>query len=482
MSVLRDCKPENVFAFFEQLCSVPHGSGNTKQISDLCYNFARARGLECYQDGVDNVIIIKEATPGFEGSSPVILQGHLDMVCAKTSDSTIDFLTDGLTLGIDGDWVYAQGTSLGADNCIAVAMIMAILDSDGFPHPRIEAVFTVDEETGMEGAAMLDVSPLKAKLLMNLDSEKEGVLTVSCAGGVRANCTLPVTRKNVSALRTKLTIGGLKGGHSGVEIDKGRGSSNQLIGRLLYAMRKAAPFGISNMSGGSADNIIPLLTTAELAVAPENLNAVLAVVTEYDAIYKRELLSSDSGVFAALEVFEMGPLSTADLSSTDKMIFALLNLPHGVQVMSMDIQGLVQTSLNLGILHMDEDALRFSFGIRTSVATQKVMLTDRIRSITQLLGGSVNFYGDYPGWAFKKDSNLREVCIETYRGMYGVQPTVMAIHAGLECGLLAGKIQDLDCISLGPNLKDVHSVNERVSISSVERIYNYITEVLKNLK
>ncbi len=482
MKIFENEKAGKVFDYFSQLCTVPHGSGNTKQISDLCCAFAREQGLEYYQDELNNVVIIKEASPGYEAAPAVILQGHLDMVCAKTAACTKNMEKEGIDLALDGDWLHAVETSMGGDNGLAVAMVMAILADNSLVHPRIEAVMTVDEEVGMEGAFGLDVSMLKSKMLINLDSEDEGVLTVSCAGGVRAACTLPVERTVSRAVKLRITVGGLKGGHSGVEIDKGRGNSNQLTGRLLRAIRKVSNSHILSMTGGKADNIITNLTVTELAVSEYEVEKVIAAAKECEAIFKAEYSTSDPDVCVTVEDLgktEMYPLS---IESTDDIIHVLLVMPGGIQAMSMDVPGLVQTSLNLGILELEDDALRFSFAVRSSVESQKTMVTERIESVMEKLGGTVSYYGDYPGWAYMKDSKLRELCVKVFNDMYGRDPEILAIHAGLECGLFSGKIPGLDCVSFGPDLKNVHSVDEKVSVTSVKRVYEYLVEIIKNIR
>jgi len=479
MGILSELRPQRVFEFFEQLCAIPHGSGNTKQISDFCVEFAKQRGLRFYQDDLNNVVIFKDASAGCESAQPVILQGHLDMVCKKEDDSDFDFTRDGLRLIVDGDWLTADGTTLGGDDGIAIAIALAVLDSDDLVHPALEAVFTVDEETGMDGAAGLDTSILSAKRMINIDSEDEGVLTVSCAGGCRANCTLPVSREAYSGTLYRLTISGLLGGHSGIEIDRGRASSNQLMGRLLSAVAKKIPVRIADIFGGTLDNVIPSLTWADLAIDGD-VSDFEAIAMEYLGIFRNEYATADPGICISVEkLADSKPVITAEDSA--KIISALVILPYGVQAMSADIAGLVQTSLNLGILHTADDICELSFSVRSSIATQKRMLIERIETIISLLGGKVDLYGDYPAWEYRHDSPLRDVMTETWAEMYGSEPEVEAIHAGLECGLFGGKIDGLDAVSCGPNMRDVHSPLERLSISSTEKIWNYVIAVLRKL-
>lgn len=480
MKVLENLEPQSVFTFFEELCAIPHGSGNTKAVSDWCVAFAKARGLACVQDGANNVIIMKEATPGYEHAEPVILQGHLDMVCEKEPGNPKDMETEGLDLAVDGDSIHAKGTTLGGDDGIAVAMALAVLDSKGLPHPRIEAVFTVDEEIGMLGAAVLDVSPLKGRKLLNLDSEDEGVFTVSCAGGNLTLCTLPVSRAAYpGGIVLKVTVGGLQGGHSGIEIHKGRGNSNLLMGRVLCALSGKTELRLVSVAGGTKDNAIPRETTALLAVT--DADAARKVAEKMDAALRHELKVTDPGVFVRCEAAQSAE-TPMDADSTKRAVCLLTCVPNGVQVMSADIPGLVQTSLNLGILKTDDKHLAAAFCVRSSVGSQKVMLVDRLECLTGQLGGEIRISGDYPGWEYRQDSALRELCVDVFREQYGHEPRVEAIHAGVECGLLSGKLPDLDCLSLGPDLTEVHTYREKMSISSVQRVWKFVTEVLRRSK
>lgn len=480
MRVLENLEPNRVLSYFEDLCAIPHGSTNTKAISDYCIKFAEGRGLEHYQDEANNVIIVKAATPGYENADTVIVQGHLDMVCEKTHGSAKDMDKEGLDLGVDGDMVYAKDTTLGSDDGIAVAMALAILEADDIPHPRLEAVFTTDEEIGMLGAAKLDMSLLKGRIMLNLDSEGEGIFTVSCAGGVVAECALPVTRRKMDAETYIITVGGLKGGHSGAEIDKGRGMSNQLMGRVLYAANKTAGLRLISVAGGLKDNAIPLKTVAE--VTAQDGAALTAVVRTMDAAFKNEYQTADPGVFVQIERNAAHSAEVMTSDETAKAICMLVNLPVGIQTMSMDIPGLVQTSLNMGILKTLDDKITASFCTRSSIGTQKEMLNDRLTCLMEQLGGTVSFYGDYPGWEYKKDSRLRSLMVKVFTEQYGHEPKVEAIHAGVECGLFSGKLPGLDCVSYGPDLLEIHTPRERMSISSVQRTWKLTLEVLKRLK
>ncbi len=476
--ILSHIDPKSVMEIFETICSMPHGSGNTKIISDWCVDFAKARGLEHYQDELNNVIIIKPATPGYEKSAPLILQGHIDMVCQKEPGLDKDMSKEGLDLAVEADTIRAIGTTLGGDDGIAVAMALAVLDADDIPHPRLEVVLTVDEETGMYGAAGIDLSMLRGRSLLNIDSEEEGIFTVSCAGGARANCSLPIKRENVSGQLVNLEICGLQGGHSGVEIDKGRANASILMGRVLSALEPGS-FRVLSIAGGSADNAIPFRCTAGLI---GDSAAIIAAAAKSEAIFKNEYRNTDSGVKIIAEAKDSGDYFALDSESTQKLCDALVLVPNGIRAMSSDIPGLVETSLNLGILKLDEDALRLSFAIRSSVGSRKEMIKKKVCTAIRVLGGNVEITGDYPAWEYKADSPLRDRMVEVYTRQYGEAPQVLAIHAGLECGLLSEKLPGLDAVSFGPNMKDIHTTKETMSISSVQRVWKFLLEVLKESK
>lgn len=457
---------------------MPHGSGNTKQVSDWIVSFARERGLEHYQDALNNVIIIKEAAPGYEKAEPVILQGHMDMVCEKAPDCGKDMEREGLDLAVEGDLVLARGTTLGGDDGIAVAMMLAALDDETMLHPRLECVFTVDEETGMDGAMGLDVSPLRGRRLLNLDSEDEGVFTVSCAGGNMTRCRVPVRREPFAGAFVTVGVDGLTGGHSGAEIHKGRANAAMTLGRVLCALRQRTEARIVSVSGGLKDNAIPVSARAVLAVADEA--AALAVCGEMDAALKNEYAVTDPGIRVWAQPGGEG--EPMDGPSTEKITALLTCAPNGVQAMSADIEGLVQTSLNLGILTCGEDAVEASFCVRSSVESQKRMLLDRLTCLTELLGGTVSVSGDYPGWQYRQVSPLRDLLAEVFTEQYGHAPRIEAIHAGLECGLFSGKLPGLDCVSVGPDLTDIHTYRERLHIASTQRLWAMVVEALRRMK
>lgn len=476
MPVLDHLEPKNVFHFFEELCTIPHGSGNTKAISDWCVDFAKVRGLEYHQDSWNNVIIIKEASDGYETAEPVILQGHLDMVCEKALDCEKDMAREGLDLAVEGDTVYAKGTTLGGDDGIAVAMALAVLDDDSLPHPRVEAVFTVDEEIGMLGATALDVSPLRGRMLLNLDSEDEGIFTVSCAGGCMTRCVLPVRREAFGAEVLAVTVGGLQGGHSGTEIDKGRGNACMLLGRVLTACGQETELRVVSVSGGCKDNAIPRTATAVVAAA--DAREAESVCARLNAELKNEYQMTDGDIFLSVEraTIEEVPM---DEASTRRVLCFLTCAPNDIQAMSAGIPGLVQTSLNLGILTTERDAVAACFCVRSSVDSQKQMLVERLTCLTETLGGSVTVSGDYAAWEYRPDSPLREQLTQVFREQYGRDPKIEAIHAGVECGILAGKLPGLDAVSIGPDLTEIHTPRERMHIASVQRTWALVTEFLK---
>lgn len=480
MRVLEHLEPKSVFHFFEELTQIPRPSGNTKAVSDYCVAFAKARGLRYIQDESNNVVIFKPATAGYENAPAVILQGHLDMVAVKEPDSAVDPMTQPLDVRVDGDFVYAKGTSLGGDDGAAVAMALALLDSSRLPHPALEVVFTVDEEVGMDGAAALDPAPLTARRLINIDSEDEGVLTVSCAGGVRANCELPLTREACALSFWTVCIDGLIGGHSGVEINKGRGNSNLLMGRFLRILsRHDGAMRIASMHGGTMDNAITLSTTAVLGLSAQTDAA--AIAAQFERELRGEFAVSDPNVRVSAVRCD-APADALDADSTARVVDFLLLVPNGIHAMSMDIEGLVQTSCNLGTLCVEGTRLRATSAVRSSLASQKQMVYDRIEALCTRLGGTARATGDYPGWAYLRDSALRETMVRVFAAQYGHEPTVEAIHAGLECGLFAGKLAGLDAVSFGPALYDIHTTHERMSISSMQRTWTYLCEVLKQLK
>ncbi len=479
---LRGLKPEKVFKYFEDICSIPHGSENMIAISNYCIEFAKQYSLRYYTDSANNVVIYKEATAGYENAPPVILQGHLDMVCQKVEGCNIDFLKDGLDFYTDGDYIKARGTTLGADNGIAVAMILAILESNEFSHPAIEAVFTTDEEIGMIGAKDLDMTVLSAKRMINLDSEEDDTMTVSCAGGSDFKVTIPIKCVPKTGRKAKLSLKGLRGGHSGVEIGSGRVNSNILTGRILNYLACVTDFDIISIYGGDKGNAITKTTVAELCVYNElEFNQVLS---SYIEILKKELIGREAGFCVEIS-FPENEEQIYNVYSPElktDIIYVLTCVPNGVVEMSADIKGLVETSLNLGILKSLDTELFLHFTLRSNKISALEALEKRLITFFSKVNCCIETFGHYPPWEYKNDSALQKLYISTYTQVCGKAPKVEAIHAGLECGVFSSKIENLDCIAIGPQLYGVHTTDERLGIKSTEQTFNILEKLLENLK
>lgn len=468
MPVLSDLEPREVFAWFERLCAIPHGSHHAKAISDYLVAFARERGLACRQDAANNVVIRKAASAGYENAPVVMLQGHIDMVCEKDADCGKDMETEGLDLFVDGDVIGARGTTLGGDDGIAVAYALAVLDSSELKHPPLEAVFTVDEEIGMLGAAALDMSGLQGRVLLNIDSEDEGILTVSCAGGATSCLTVPVRRVPVQGNAWRVGVRGLTGGHSGVEINKGRANANKVLAAALQGL----PVTLCSIAGGSKDNAIPRASEAVVVSEADDFAALFAANAAKTALPETEQHAE----------FYCEPAEAGEMLAGSEAVLGLLNaVPNGVQAMSSDIPGLVQTSLNLGILTTDADAVRLTFSVRSSVNREKFGLIDQLKALAARFGGSYSETGEYPAWEYQKDSRLREVMVEVFEAQYGRKPVVEAIHAGLECGIFSDRLPGLDAVSFGPQMHDIHTSRERLDIASTARTWDYLVAVLERL-
>ena len=478
MKVLSGYEPASVLTFFEDICSIPHISYHEKELSDYCVKFAKERGLYYEQDELGNVIIIGEATPGYENVEPIIIQGHLDMVGDKIPECDIDMEKESIRIMVDGDYITADGTTLGGDDGIAVAYGLALLDAKDIPHPRLECVFTICEETGLEGAAAIDLTCCKAKRLLNIDSEEEGVFTAGCAGGMRADCKIPVEMVTKSGVVCEIKTMGFLGGHSGIEIDRGRANANVMIGRFFLYMKDKLSFDIVRMAGGVKDNVIPKNACATFLVSEADVDTLKKETEKFNAIIKVEYGVSDANIAIVLDVKELAGCAVLEEASKEKAITALNVMPNGVQAMSQDLPGLVETSLNMGVMKIDEDGIQTCFSIRSSIATAKEYLAAKIQQITKSLGGEISYHGKYPGWEYARESKLRDLCIKVYEKQTGVAPKIEVIHAGLECGLLASKIEGLDCISFGPNMRDVHTPDEVISISSIGRVWEFLKAVL----
>ncbi|MDF2542159.1 MAG: hypothetical protein K0S47_1877 [Herbinix sp.] len=480
---------KGIFRYFSEISKIPRGSGNEQEISNYLVAFAIAQNLEYTQDEAKNVIIIKEATPGYENEPAIILQGHIDMVCEKKKDYSHDFLKDEIKLVVEGDFLHAVDTTLGADNGIAVAYMMSLLADETLEHPRLEAIFTSDEEVGMHGAKALDTSSLRGKYMINLDSEEEGYLLCSCAGGLTGTGTVPLKRITESGKKIKVNIGGLKGGHSGIDIVKNRSNATKLLGRLLFDLRESHSFELIDMMGGFKDNVIPREASAELLITNDNkteesidLNQeyieVKEAIDRIVKVYQQELSSSEPDLNYGVEDLGEGTFEAIHPVSFEKVLFLLVNAPYGVQVMSSDIEGLVESSLNLGIFRTEEDQAVFCNSVRSSKSSYKHYLSNRLEYLASFVGGDYIVRAEYPAWEFKKESPLREHFQKLYRSNYGKDMIVQAIHAGLECGLIFEKMNDIDIVSIGPDMFDVHTIEERLSISSTLRVYQFLEKVI----
>lgn len=475
---LAGLEPKAVFAWFEKISTIPHGSGNTKAISDFLVSFAKEYGLRYIQDALNNVILFHPGTAGLEDHPPVILQGHMDMVCEKDADIALDMDKDGLDITHDDRYVFAKGTTLGGDDGIAVAYALALLADNTIPHPPLEVVITVDEEIGLLGADGLDASVLKGRTLINIDSDEEGIFTVSCAGGATATITLPLERRAVYGPCVRLTVEGLRGGHSGTEIGKGLANANKLMGELLGRIQKEMPLCLTAIGGGSKDNAIPRACQAAVVVMGLNPERINTIAEEF----QREVRSRYAEPEAVIRGDNVDALGGNALSTEDtaRVIALLCALPNGVQAMSTDIPGLVQTSLNLGILKM-EDALRLTFSVRSSKGAEKQALLQRLSELAAFYGGEYSQAGEYPAWEYRAESRLRDTMVGAYTRLFGEAPQVIAIHAGLECGIFSEKLPGLDCVSIGPNMPDIHTSRERLEIASAERTWRFLLEVMKQL-
>lgn len=482
--ILKGLEPQVVWRYFEEISQIPRGSGNEEQISNYLVNFANHHHLPVIQDQAFNVIIKKSGTLGYENAPTVILQGHMDMVCEKNKDTYHDFLKDPIRLKVNGDFVEADGTTLGADNGIAVAYGLALLSSKNIPHPPLEVVITTDEETGMEGAAQLDGSQLQGKILINMDSEEEGEFLVSCAGGGRAHLILKPEwiKERKEGPVYSLQIRNLKGGHSGQEINKGRGNANKMIGRILLDLQENLFFHLISINGGAKDNVIPREADAILQIRSEDVNQLEEKIKYWNELFKSEYKTSDSEVTVKLELVRE---STDEILSEDtkkKIISILTLIPNGIQTMSMDMEDLVESSTNLGVVITDLDEIKFTSAVRSSVKTRKYIIFKQIKALADLVGADYFTRGEYPAWQYSNDSKIRILFERVYEEMYGKKPKINAIHAGVECGFFAEKIEGIDMISIGPDMYDIHTPNERLSISSTKRTWEFLLSVLKEIK
>lgn len=488
MRALGGLKPEKVFYYFEEISKIPRGSYHEKAISDYLVEYAKAHEIIYYQDELYNVVMQVPGSDGREDEEPLIMQGHMDMVCEVRPGAHKDMEKEGLELYVEGDFVHAKDTTLGGDDGIAVAYMLAIADDESISHPPLEFIITVSEEVGMEGANGIDLSMLKGHRMLNLDSEEEGIFLSSCAGGVSAHVTIPVERVDAGEVTTwyNISVSGLKGGHSGCEIDKGRANANKVMARALQMLRKQDDYRLAKLSGGKKDNAIPIEAQALIsfangkAEASELVNMAKQVMDELNTALQSEYGETDSGIRVTLEQCDVREdVKALSDKSLDMIITYLMEVPDGIQNMSRSVPGLVETSLNLGIMKLREEHLFLQHSVRSSVADEKDKVTERLKELVTKTGGTIELKGDYPAWEYREDSKVRERAIELYERMYGKKPVVEGIHAGLECGLLAAKIPELDCVAMGPDIFDIHTYNERLSISSTKRVYDFLIEFLK---
>lgn len=480
MLPLETLKSQHVFYYFEKLSAIPRGSGNMKGVAQFCEDFAKEHNLKYVRDTFDNVVIYKNGTVGYENSKAVILQGHLDIVCQKTADCDTDFEKDGIKLYVDGDFVKAEKTTLGADNGIAVAMVLAILESKDISHPPIEAVFTVDEEIGMLGANALDMNLLCGRRMINLDSEEDGTVTVSCAGGSNFAVNIPSKTVKTNGTCVMVDLKGLKGGHSGVEIDKNRVNANMIAGRFLNSLKKYCDFELISIDGGDKSNAIP--NRCVLKLCTENSKAFCDNVNNVLNEIKSEISDREDAFAPEITVGETAEYSAISKEIKEKIIYTLLCVPNGITEMSAEICGLVQTSLNLGVLITTEKQIRLEFALRSNKMSALRFLEDRLAAFFGMLKLPYDIYGQYPAWEFNENSVLKDIYCEVYNDIFGKAPKVEAIHAGLECGVFADALCGIDCIAIGPALYDVHTVNEKLSISSTENLFDLVLRMLERLK
>ena len=483
MNILQNLEPKKVFKYFEEISQIPRGSGNEKAISDYLVNVAKNLNLEVYQDEALNVIIKKPGTKGYENSPTVILQGHMDMVCEKNKGTEHDFEKDPLKLRIIDDMVYATDTTLGADNGIAIAYSLAILDSTDIPHPPLEVLVTTDEETGMSGAMAVPKEHITGKILLNLDNEEEGHLLVSCAGGVRSKHLLKVNLEEVGEHNNFLHIAvrGLKGGHSGMEINKERGNSNKIMGRILKSLTEM-DYKLVALNGGSKNNAIPREADAIIALKATDVEKAKEIINSWNEVLANELKVQDPGVKVSILENTENVEKVFTKYDTERAVDLLYLIPNGINTNSVEIEGLVESSTNLGVVTTVGDTVEFDSAIRSSVASLKDEIVLRSRTVAELLGAEFETTSDYPEWQYDSESKVRGICQDVYKRMYGKDAKIVAIHAGVECGLFNEKLGKLDMISFGPDLFDVHTPEEHMSITSVKNVYDYLLEVLKELK
>jgi len=480
--ILNNLKPQAVWSIFEDVCAVPRPSKHEEKIREFILNFAKQNNIESYVDKAGNVILRKPATPGKENLKGVVMQSHMDMVPQKNNDTVHDFLTDPIVPRIVGEWVHATGTTLGSDNGIGMCASMAVLASKDLEHGPLECLITFDEETGMTGAFELEGGVLKADILLNLDSEDHGEIFIGCAGGENTIAKIKYTEeapdKNSAAF--KINIKGLKGGHSGLDINLGRGNSNKIMNRILWSASKEFGLRVSKVSGGNLRNAIPREAESVVTVANDKRDAFAKFVKDFEAIVKKELATTDPGLTISIESTTL-PEKVMDTASQKKFVNAVYACPNGVWEMSADMIGLVETSNNVAIVKVENGIAQVETLQRSSVESQKEDVAHAITSAFDLAGAEIERTGSYPGWKPNVNSDILKVMKSVYKNMYGAEPKLQAVHAGLECGLLGSVYPNWDMISFGPTIRSPHSPDEKVNIKSVEDFWNYLVETLKNI-
>ncbi len=473
--VISGYEPKRVFEIFEDLCAIPHGSGNERGVAQYILDFARKNGLFSLYDETGNVFIRKKATEGYENAEPILLQGHMDMVCEKNADSEHDFLHDGLSLSVKDGYLWADGTTLGGDNGIAVAMMLALLETDR--HPTLECLFTVEEETGLAGAKGFDASVVTAKKMINLDSEEEWQVTAGCAGGCRTEVSFPYTAEPLPADHSsvKVTVSGLSGGHSGAEIHCGKLNAIIAMGRLLSVALEVSDIRIVSLFGGGKDNAIARECVA--IISSSDTAKVGSAITAEAEKMKRELCSDDSAFSVSLD--ETDPQNTVVPSDTTKKIITfLLSVKTGVLAMSNQIKGLVEYSRNAGILSTSPDSVNLTFSSRSSIEAELDLSCRELDMLSSALGATCSHYSRYPGWEYAPVSPLRDSYISAYKKLFLKELSVGVIHAGLECGILSSKLGEVDIISVGPNMFNIHSPDEHLDLASCENVWRVLSEIV----
>lgn len=471
-------EPKNVFNWFYEINQIPRCSGDEKRVSDFLVNFAKQRNLEFYQDEVYNVVIKKNGTSGYENSDPVIIQGHMDMVCVKEKDSNHNFDTDPIEMYVEDGFVKAKGTTLGADDGIAVAMAMAILDSDDIAHPPLEVLITTNEETNMGGAAKLKEGILNGKILLNIDSEEEGYFLVSCSGGASIQTTFTEEKELVKEKGIEISLEGLFGGHSGSEIDKQRANSIILMGRILRGIEKHQDIRISKINGGTKHNAIPSNAIVEIIVNDKEL--AKKDIESISEKLKNEFRVEEPKMEIVIKEVEITKAFNEEFSKN--IVNYIMFMPNGVISMSKDIKGLVETSLNNAILEEEDNKIIYTTSVRSSTISELDFVIDKLFLIGENFGADVEVVNQYPAWEYEADSKVRDLSLKLFKDMFKKDGETTAIHAGLECGLLKGILPNCDMISYGPDIFDAHTPQERMDIESTKRIWEFTKKLLKNLK